>query len=343
MELIIITTILSTFTGAWVGGKLANNSQIDSLKKLLAKSEENLARKNGDLAKKNTDINLQKNEIGRLSKIEIKFDLIRKNLRGSAVVKDYYQPVILLGPRAVGKSSLIAQWHTPWIYSNLNPTQRHKISEVPIYDFKKENTEPHFADPEILTDVHLHLKLKVHDFPGELTSQISVIEQAIDETESLRKITNKSLGVVLVCIFNAEEATVGLSQSTIEYYNGDLFKNLRSLVSCNEVNIDRLILVFNKYDLLKKNYLQEDDKLLLSMCLRAFKSIISPLKGVCNPEKVCEVFTVLSRGEEMLSNNRGASIVKGEAARIFIKSMAGEEAVKETIKDNASTFAARFF
>jgi GTPase SAR1 family protein len=283
-------------------------------------------------------------EVKRLGSFETKYNLVKSRLKASSVVRDYYQPVILVGPKFVGKSSLLAQWHTPWNHSRLKATQTHNISTVPIYDFRQSKVEPHFADSEILTDVHIHLKLNVHDFPGELAAQKSIVKQAVDETSNLRQKTNKPLGVVLICILNAEEAAnTTLSQKTIDYYNGDLFSNLRTLVSHNQVGIERLILVFNKYDLLKEKYPNNDDKFLLNKCLEFFETVISPLRGTCNPEKVCEVFTVLSRGEDVIPNSRGASIVMGEAARNFVNSMAGDEAVKEVVKENATTYSARFF
>lgn len=102
---------------------------------------------------------------------------------------------------------------------------------VPIYDFKLEKTEPHFADPEILTNVHVHLKLKVHDFPGELSQQKHIVEQTKQETLSLRQSTGKNLGIVLICMFDAEEAARGLSDDTYAYYNGELFSNLREFIA----------------------------------------------------------------------------------------------------------------
>ncbi len=234
------------------------------------------------------------------------------------------------------------KWHSPWDHSRLEATQTHRVSSVPIYDFTQENTEPHFADPDIRTDVEIHLKLRIHDFPGELNAQRSIREQAEKETLSLRDCTGKNLGVVLICMFDAEEASTGLSKQNVEYYTGELFANLRSLVAHKEVAVERLILDFNKYDKLRSRWPNKEDRVLLTECIGVYEPIISLLRGICNPEKVCEVFTVLDR-EDIVYNNRGTSIVLGEAARRFVEVMAGNTAIEEIVPNRATSYTAAIF
>src|SRR5205807_8816133 len=95
-------------------------------------------------------------EVTNLKGVAQKLEDVRGKLRTSAVVRTYRQPVILVGPRKVGKTSLQMQWHAPWITSRLDRTQTHYKSEVPVYDFREEDKEPHFADPEISVPVHTH-------------------------------------------------------------------------------------------------------------------------------------------------------------------------------------------
>jgi len=148
---------------------------------------------------------------------------------------------------------------------------------------------------------------------------------------------------VLICMFDAQEASKGMSSSTVQYYNGELFGNLRRIVSHNQASIERLILVFNKYDLLRRSRSNNvNDKTIMQDCLHAFSPILGLLKGTCNPERVCEVFTILDR-EEITTNNRGAPIVLGEAARGFVHTMAGNKAAKSVVSEEASTFAADYF
>lgn len=272
-----------------------------------------------------------------------KLESIRKELRKGTLVRTYRQPVILVGPRFVGKTSLLMQWHAPWNTSRLDRTHTHYTSDVPVYDFtRKEDRTPHYADPDITVPFHTHLILKVHDFPGETEAQKSVCQMIVHETHNLHRESGKNLGLVLVCMFDAEEAATGISQDTKKYYNGELFRELRSLVAHNQVEIERLILVFNKYDQLKALQPGLDDRELLRLCVNKFDPTYDLLHNIVNPEKVCEVFTVLSR-EEMHLKNRGAPIVLGEAARSFVRAFAGREAETKVIEQSASTYAAEKF
>ncbi|MCB0210796.1 MAG: GTPase domain-containing protein [Anaerolineae bacterium] len=337
-----IQEIIAAIIGALVAGVITwrfTKSDLGQKNNVLESQLSTLNEKQTNLKR---DLGLCQKNVSRLTQYEVKYNNVKKRLKSSSVVKTYNQPVILVGPRAVGKTSLLAQWHAPWDHSRLMPSQTYKASTVPIYDFTQKETEPHFADAEILTDVHIHLKLTVHDFPGELSAQRSIVKRAKEETEFLRKSTGKKLGIVLICMFDAENTAKGLDSSTIDYYNGELFSNLRELVAFKNVEIDRLILVFNKYDLLKKRYQNRDDKTLLQNTLEKYEPLLRLLRGISNHEKVCEVFTILSR-EDMTNNNRGAPIVLGEAARRFIEVMAGPAAVQEVLKETATNYASPIF
>jgi len=334
----IIAAIIGAILSGFITWQLA---QGDSGQKLRL-FEAQLRDSNQQINKLTGEVSSLQQRNNQLAIFEGKYQEVKRRLQQSSVVREYFQPVILVGPKFVGKTSLLTQWHAPWDHSDLKSTDSHNISTVPIYDFKRVNTEPHFADPDILTDVHLHLKLRVHDFPGELGSQRNIIEQAKQETQELRHSTGKSLGVVLICMFDAVEVITGLQPVTHDYYNGELFLHLRELVSYKEIGIERLILVFNKYDLLKQERQTQKDVSLLKECLKTYQPIISLLRGVCNPERVCEVFTILSR-DDMAYNNRGAPIVLGEAARNFVEAIAGVQAVQEVIKENATHYSANIF
>lgn len=271
-----------------------------------------------------------------------KYTEVKQKLELSSVIHEYFQPVILVGPRAVGKTSLLAQWHAPWDHNMLPSTRSHQISIVPLYDFKLEKKEPHFADPEIMTTISVNLKLRVHDFPGELGQQRNIVAQTKQETQELRRSTGKDLGIVLICMFDAQEVVKGVSDETNKYYNGELFRNLREVVAHDQVGIERLILVFNKYDLLMRHFAQKDEDALLQTCLTAYKPIISLLRGTCNSQRVCEVCTILDRAN-ITRNNRGAPIVMGEAARGFVEAMVGVQEAQYHIKDRASNYAAPLF
>lgn len=327
-----ITTLQAT-----VGNK---NREIEELKRQRTAETEELKKAR---ARVESELAACRARLTGAQKLADRYGQVKSRLEASSVVHSLAQPVVLVGPRFVGKSSLLMQWHAPWNHSPLLPTPERRTAEVPVHDFQSDRREPHFADPEISVPVTVHLKLKVHDFPGELAMQSAVRSTIVDETAALREATSLNLGVVLICMFDASEAIGTVSRTTQEYYNGELFQNLRGLVAHSKVHIDRLILVFNKFDLYRAqrggSHSTED---LQRECIGKLSSLYGLLRGAINPERVCEVFTILDR-ERMAQNNQGALIVLGEAARHFVEGVAGRQTAKEILKADATRFAAEYF
>jgi hypothetical protein len=265
---------------------------------------------------------------------------VLESLKNSSVIEIFHQPVLLVGPKGVGKSSLMTQWHAPWNHSLLAQTAAHYFRIVPAFDFPSEKNErPHFACADITSKINVQLKLKVNDFPGEILAQKKIINEAKSQTIEFRSQTgNRNLGIVLVCMFDASEIII--SEKTQEYYNGELFIGLRSLVADESIFISRLILVFNKFDLLKLGS-NCSEKKLMHECINAHKQLISLLRRTCDASRVCEVFSVLDR--EKLMNSTGASYILGEAARDAVTTLGGEGQASGLIKTTASNFTAPFF
>jgi glutamate 5-kinase len=132
---ILAAAVTSTITGfsTWL---ITRSSMATELKLLRKDSDESVAKirkltdeKNVLLRKGNSDAA----EITILKQSDNKLYAIRKSLELSSLVRTYRQPVILVGPKHVGKTSLLLQWHAPWNTSRrLDETQRHYTSEVPV-------------------------------------------------------------------------------------------------------------------------------------------------------------------------------------------------------------------
>jgi hypothetical protein len=269
-------------------------------------------------------------EIARLRAIARSYELVKDKLRGSTVVSDYEQPVLLLGPRYVGKSSLMMQWHAPWDHAALPATATHRSSAVPVHDFLRPGTVPHFADPDVLTQLHAHLRLMVHDFPGELRFQRRAMDVAQRESERLQRELRLDLGVVLVCLCDAREAGTGRFEAmTREYYNGDLFQGLRGMVAERRVSIQRLIIVYNKFDMLRSALPAVGHDDLLKLCSDNFHRAFPQFHDMCHPEKVYETMTILDRSNMALIQGPGA--VLGEAARGLVEGIVGRAEAAEII------------
>ena len=61
------------------------------------------------------------------------------------------------------------------------------------------------------------------------------------------------------------------------------------------------------------------------------------IRDICHSDKICEVLTVLTRGASMSMSVRGAPIVLGEAARVFVSKMANPATVERLIPESGST------
>lgn len=253
---------------------------------------------------------------------------VKTHLEDASVITSHIQPVFLCGPRAIGKSSLMMQWYTPWDHSKLPATQTHMVVKIPVYQYKGEK-KPHFADDSILSNQKHQIMLEVHDFPGDLAIQASIQKEIINSSDKN--------GLVLICMFNAmDAANQKISSDVIQYYNGDLFKNLRNLYINNDIEIRKVILVFNKFDLLKNLLPSVDQEELLNLCLQTHKEIISLFAGLIDKSKICEVATILQR--EYIKENIGGSVVQGECIRELYKKLKGEdEDLKIVIPTYAST------
>lgn len=264
-----------------------------------------------------------------------KYHAVRANLEAAPVVKDFVQPVVLIGPRFVGKTSLVNQLRAPWIDDEAVSTTGHRSSTLPFYDEKLPRLERHFADNEIMTDVIAHLQLRFHDLPGELGYQDEALAFAEKETNELREQLQIDLGVVLVCMLDATEALTGISDATRAYYNDELLAKLRDLVRFRKVKIQRLIFVFNKVDLALNRSPGMNLEQLKSNCVATFASVVKPFGFIPNPDRVCEVLTVLT--QEDRQSNRGSSLVVGECAVGIVQAVFGRAAVGNIVTERASS------
>jgi GTPase SAR1 family protein len=293
-----------------------------------------------ELAAVRAELDVERNKVAALEKELAAATERLSHFKNSRRIRPIEQPVLLLGPRNVGKTSLVRLWHSPWNPKPPDATAHHQHCVVPVIEWD----EP---DPIIVGEMRLRsrmaIKLKVHDFPGERNQQKKIASTVHMETEKLRKETEKlrkdqplAPGVVMVCLFNAEEAHMGVTKETTQYYNGDLFRELKILYSKGSVEIERVILVFNKIDLLRRHYPPGTTHgEILDLCLGKFDTVCAPVFGLVHRDKVCEVMTVLGSDDEF-RKSEGAEVVKGEAALPLVEFFAGAEAGKLMTPERAT-------
>lgn len=333
-ETIIPGTIVAA-VGAAVGGLITRQRQT-------ALYEERLTSVAARIRELDEELKSATCEIDRLLDIESSYNYAKDALQGSSLVRHYYSPVALVGPKSVGKTSLLLAMRSPASRMLTEPTFEVRApSDVPVHDCELSD-EAHFAMPDLRVRTKGHLYLRIHDFPGELSYQKKTQEVIRSEVNELRKSRANSSGVVLICMFDASEAHDGIKSETDRYYNGELFASLKHFVSEDVVPLQRLVLVFNKFDLLRNKRPKESSSSLVKLCVDAFNEVCRPLHRSISPEKVCEIPTILDR-EDITHNNMGASLVLGECSRGLIAEVAGELEAHRIIPKRATTLSARHF
>lgn len=279
-------------------------------------------------------LGLKQSELA-FQQLELRHRELRRRLEEAGIYESFRQPVLLVGPRGVGKTSLLTHWRTPWSKARPSPTFRHNFAEVPVCNLPLPERRPHFADPDLMVPVIAQLLLRVHDFAGEVNAQKLVEKVIREETAELRRASQHDLGVVIVCMFDAGEVVKGISPETQRYYNGELFQRLRGMMFDANVKIERLILVFNKYDRLRQGRPPAvTDVDLLDECLGRFINEFRELPRLCNPGRMTGVLTMLDR-ENNRALTRGGPIVFGEAARSLIEAFGNPDLAKGVVGDTA--------
>lgn len=250
-------------------------------------------------------------ELARLAEVETRYNRLKARLKEVGVTETYVQPVLLVGPSGVGKTSLLTCWQKPWSSTPNSATMRHTFADVPIASKDNYTTRHHFADPDIETPVHVQLVARVHDFPGELRAQDLIQRIVQKETEEVQQSTGNRAGIVLVCMFDATEAVTRISDHTRLYYTGELFRRLRALTARGDAALSRLVLVFNKVDeALAKSPVPLTDAQLRERCYKSFLQSFPEFEWVCHRERIRGVLTMLdNRSPDRV---RGASAVFGE-------------------------------
>jgi len=340
--LTVIATLVITYLVNKNTDKGKLTREVTTLSTQLDNERNNRLSLESQLKKINVENLSNKKVIDNLNTIKLKYEKTNAILEKSAVVRTLSQPVIIMGPRGVGKTALVVQLHAPWIHEKLKASIDHKHSEVPIFDFIEKDLTNHFANSDLKVQLHTHLVLDMHDFPGDFSAQTQIKETILEQAKEIKYRTGKNLGLVLVCMFNSEEAGIGISDVTRQYYNGDLFRQIKCFVTDDQISIDRLIFVFNFFDKLEKLKPEMNGSSLRNYCLDKFSPIFNDLNRICNHDKVCEIFTVLG-GEEIVVENRGGTVVKGECSRKFVSFFVDEIKIKEIIPDSATNNASKYF
>jgi GTPase SAR1 family protein len=324
-------TIIGAVVGAIVKYLLDITIITEKDKKIL---ELDTARKSltGNVSSLQTSLAQKDAQITAIEK-EHKYQIskIAEKLQHMKLIYSHNQPVLLCGPRKVGKTSLAKRLYSPWERVEIAPTRIISKCEVPVINLDCDEFVEH---PAMRINVRQEkaVSLHIYDVPGELKLQEDIIHTLTNKME-------KSYGVVMIFMFDASELD-GITPETREYYNGDLFQQLRSL-QASRINIVRIILVFNKFDILQEKYRNDSVNDLIRKCSDKFSRLLDPIHDAVNPEKICEVASILESTNKN-NINMGDSLIKGEASREIIRKI-DKNQISAVIKEDATNYSAKYF
>ncbi len=279
----------------------------------------------------------------------------RRKLQEMPVVDTYRQPVLLMGPSSVGKTSLIRQLEARWkprrARVSPSPTAAPSLKpvSVPVGDCYRSKACQHPLDEQMYADLQTHLVLDFFDFPGEPKGRTAILQSVCERTTDIYQSTG--LGVVLICMFNADEAArrepLDVSKS---YYDDDTVLKLRDFVVLSKARIERLILVFNKVDLLRDKRPRFNDSDLRELCREFFLTHFRDLENLSRyraddaaensaREPLACIITMLNQ-EAPDSRIQGASEVLGAASSSLLRRFGGESMLQEMLSGAPSEVVA---
>jgi hypothetical protein len=162
------------------------------------------------------------------------------------------QPVLLLGPREVGKSSLIRMLTDPnqsGLPERTFETRRAAGEMTLTTNYHFRRTEPHPHDRHRTAMVDIVPGLRFIDIPGEIHMQADALSIAAECAEKFRKETSTTKvlgrGIVLVCMFSGDPKD---EDEVKRYYAQDTLAGLERHVRERTIRMEEVIFLFNKFD-----------------------------------------------------------------------------------------------
>jgi len=185
----------------------------------------------------------------RRSEVEVMLDKAKNYIRDLSVIDYIYQDIIMLGPRNSGKTSVAKLWSEPaFDIKDVTLTrkwQTYSRDILELEEYAKEHTEF-----RINIKYQPRIRIKIHDYPGEDNWR----------TEAIRKLPDFKKSILLL-FFDVFADSQGLHQvfENNKYYSQLFVDTLRQHKGIG-LNISKVIVVFNKADLLPSNMETEQAK-----------------------------------------------------------------------------------
>jgi GTPase SAR1 family protein len=159
-----------------------------------------------------------------------------------------YVDAVVLGPRASGKTSIIELWTSPWTQiGQLKATSEWRAYERDIHEFEEDRRE--VRELQVQQVFRPTLRLRVHDYPGEDSYRLEAIRRL--------KEAGKQAVVVLVMRVEYVASHIECMRENAVYYNRQFAEMLMTQLKSVNSTVARVVVVFNKCDLLPADWTEE--------------------------------------------------------------------------------------
>lgn len=251
-----------------------------------------------------------------------RIDSFKEYARQTPVINYLYHDVVLLGPRHAGKSSVAKLWTQPWFdIRNLTPSTLWETYEASVCDLStKEGPDPLF---EVVRRYRQVLRVRLHDYPGDDAKRTEAVR-------ALPRLQNAALLLFFDLILDAGRVSSVAITKNGTYFSKVFIEALQA-VSQLTSNVSKVILVFNKVDLLPGHV---DKKEVIKMLREANAETLSRLETVFGGQMTSVFVSAM--------DNRGLIALLGMAASVGLpKEM--QEQVDRDIQElyRASTYEER--
>ncbi len=166
---------------------------------------------------------------------------------------------ILLGPRSSGKTSLAELWANPVSYNvTQEATMAWRRVNLSLHEFGIEKKHDPLFD--VVRGFKKVLRLRLHDYPGEL----SKVPEAFQKINDL---SSKATIIFMLQVGYSDGVIAGVDENA-EYFNGVFVDQLQLGLKGIVRSVARVLVVFNKADLLPREWTEDEAREKLKLANR---------------------------------------------------------------------------
>lgn len=191
----------------------------------------------------------------KLARAEQKVSRMQEHAHATPVVEYLFHDIVLLGPKDSGKTCVAELWTRPW-YNIDQPKASRKFEtyEANIFEFKPDTKRRHEVY-EVERTYKKALRVRIHDYPGDDDYKVQALEK-LPELEN----------AALILFFDLLYGAGGVSPTPIDknnsYYSQYFLTKLGQQPKIVN-NLSKVIVVFNKVDLLPQGMSEAEMKAML--------------------------------------------------------------------------------